>query len=159
MAAIAGPHFAALSAWQGAAGGFANMTVVDKVPQEMLHMIDPHWFQFPPMNPLWHSILGFAMVILGLVSAIGNGCVIYIFTSTKSLRTPSNLLVVNLAFSDFLMMTTMAPPMVVNCYHETWVLGRKWFGFTFITNSIRISILMALNNEWKLPIGNRSTVE
>lgn len=131
MAVFAEPHFAALSAWQGVAG-FGNMTVVDKVPPEMLHLVDPHWYQFPPMNPLWHSILGFAMVILGLVSAIGNACVIYIFTSTKSLRTPSNLLVVNLAFSDFLMMTTMAPPMVVNCYHETWVLGRKLFWIFFL---------------------------
>lgn len=133
MTAFTGPHFDALSSWQGAAAatGFGNMTVVDKVPLEMLHLIDPHWFQFPPMNPLWHSILGFVMVILGLVSAIGNGCVIYIFTSTKSLRTPSNLLVVNLAFSDFLMMTTMAPPMVINCYHETWVLGRKSHAFLF----------------------------
>lgn len=45
-------------------------------------------------------------------------CVVY--------RTPSNLLVVNLAFSDFLMMFTMAPPMVINCYYETWVFGRKY---------------------------------
>lgn len=49
--------------------------------------------------------------------------VVYIFTSTKALRTPSNLLVINLAFSDFLMMFTMSPPMVINCYYETWVLG------------------------------------
>jgi hypothetical protein len=30
---------------------------------------------------------------------------------------------VNLAFSDFLMMACMSPAMVINCYHETWVLG------------------------------------
>jgi r-opsin len=49
--------------------------------------------------------------------------VIYIFCTTKSLRTPSNLLIVNLAFSDFFMMFTMGPPMIVNSWHETWVLG------------------------------------
>uniref|UniRef100_A0A1B0D995 G-protein coupled receptors family 1 profile domain-containing protein n=3 Tax=Phlebotomus TaxID=13203 RepID=A0A1B0D995_PHLPP len=127
MAAFAEPHFSAYSAgWQGGAGGsggFGNMTVVDKVPPEMLHMVDAHWYQFPPMNPLWHAILGFTIGVLGLVSCMGNGCVIYIFTTTKALRTPSNLLVVNLAFSDFLMMFTMAPPMVINCYHETWTYG------------------------------------
>lgn len=100
-----------------------NMTVVDKVPPEMLHLIDAHWFQFAPMNPLWHSILGFVMFVIGLVSMIGNAVVINVFRSTKTLRTPSNLLVVNLAFSDFLMMFTMGPPMVLNCYHETWVFG------------------------------------
>lgn len=42
---------------------------------------------------------------------------------TKHLRTPSNLLVMNLAFSDFLMLFTMAPPLVLNCFYETWNLG------------------------------------
>lgn len=119
MATLAGPSFAAYT--YGGSGG--NQTVVDKVPADMLHMIDPHWYQFPPMNPLWHGILGFVIGCLGLVSVIGNGMVIYIFSSTKTLRTPSNLLVVNLAFSDFGMMATMAPPMVINCYYETWVFG------------------------------------
>ncbi|XP_063993135.1 rhodopsin [Diachasmimorpha longicaudata] len=119
MATLAGPSFAAYTF--GGAGG--NQTVVDKVPADMLHMIDPHWYQFPPMNPLWHGILGFVIGCLGFVSIVGNGMVIYIFSSTKSLRTPSNLLVVNLAFSDFAMMACMAPPMVINCYYETWVFG------------------------------------
>lgn len=117
MAAFVEPHF---EAWQTGGG---NISVVDKVLPEMLHMIHPHWNQFPPMNPLWHTILGFAIFVLGIVSMIGNGCVVYIFTSTRSLRTPSNLLVVNLAFSDFLMMFTMGPPMVISCWHETWVFG------------------------------------
>lgn len=122
MAAFVEPHYMAL--WQGQSG-HGNLTVVDKVPPEMLYLVDAHWYQFPPMNPLWHSILGFAIFVLGCISIIGNGVVVYIFTCTKGLRTPSNLLVVNLAMSDFLMMFTMAPPMVINCYYETWVLGIK----------------------------------
>lgn len=104
------PHHAPFT-W-GQAGGFGNQTVVDKVPPEMLHLVDIHWYQFPPMDPLWHGILGFVIGVLGFVSIIGNGMVIYIFTSTKTLRTPSNFLVVNLAMSDFLMMTCMSPAMV-----------------------------------------------
>jgi len=76
------------------------------------------------MSPMWHSILGFVIGVLGFISWMGNGVVIYIFSTTKSLRTPSNLLVVNLAFSDFLMMVIMSPPMVINCYFGTWVLGK-----------------------------------
>nr|CAD7416535.1 unnamed protein product [Timema poppensis] len=87
-----------------------------------VRLSDPR-YQFPPINPLWHGLLGFVIGVLGMISVIGNGMVVYIFSSTKSLRTPSNLLVVNLAFSDFLMMFTMSPPMVINCYYETWVLG------------------------------------
>ncbi|XP_034938625.1 rhodopsin-like [Chelonus insularis] len=102
---------------------FNNQTVVDKVPDDMLHLIDPHWYQFPPMNPLWHLILGIVMVIIGIIGWCGNGVVVYVFLMTPSLRTPSNLLVVNLAFSDFLMMVIMSPPMVINCWYETWILG------------------------------------
>nr|APY20642.1 long wavelength sensitive opsin [Osmylus fulvicephalus] len=145
MAFLAGPAF---SAWQG---GVGNMTVVDKVPPEMLHMVDAHWYQFPPLNPLWHGLLGFAIFVLGVISIIGNGMVIYIFSSTKPLRTPSNLLVVNLAFSDFFMMFTMSPPMVYNCYNETWVLGPfmceiyAMFGSLFGCISIWTMTMIALD--------------
>ncbi|XP_043288003.1 rhodopsin, long-wavelength-like isoform X2 [Venturia canescens] len=102
---------------------FSNQTVVDKVPEEMLHLIDPYWYQYPPMDPIWHKILGLVMIVIGILGWTGNGMVVYIFLVTPSLRTPSNLLVVNLAFSDFLMMIMMSPPMVINCWFETWVLG------------------------------------
>ncbi|KAG7200523.1 hypothetical protein KM043_001087 [Ampulex compressa] len=75
---------------------------------------------YPPLNPLWHAILGFVIGLLGVISISGNGMVVYIFSTTKSLRTPSNLLVINLAVTDFLMMFCMSPPMVINCYYETY---------------------------------------
>jgi r-opsin len=49
--------------------------------------------------------------------------VLHVFGTTKALRTPSNMLVMNLAFSDFFMLFTMAPPLVVNCFYETWYFG------------------------------------
>nr|AEG78684.1 green-sensitive opsin [Gryllus bimaculatus]BAR40297.1 green sensitive opsin [Gryllus bimaculatus] len=116
------PHFSAYQ-WGSGGGMGGNITVVDKVLPEMMHMVDAYWYQFPPMNPLWHGLLGFVIGVLGVISVLGNGMVVYIFCSTKGLRTPSNLLVVNLAFSDFLMMLAMSPAMVINCYYETWVLG------------------------------------
>jgi len=100
-----------------------NATVVDTVASEVLHMIHEHWYQFPPMNPLWHSLLGMAMIVLGIVSVIGNGMVVYLMTSTKNLKTPTNMLIVNLAFSDFCMMAFMMPTMAANCFAETWILG------------------------------------
>ncbi|ROT66575.1 rhodopsin [Penaeus vannamei] len=102
---------------------YGNYTVVDTVPKELLHMVDSHWYQFPPMNPLWYSLVGFWMVVMGCLSVAGNFVVIWVFMNTKSLRTPANLLVVNLAMSDFLMMFTMFPPMVISCYWQTWTLG------------------------------------
>jgi r-opsin len=75
------------------------------------------------VNPLWHSILGFAIFVFSSIAVLGNLCVMYIFIKTKTLRTPSNLFVVNLAFSDFMIMFCMGPPMVINCYYETWIFG------------------------------------
>ncbi|XP_049280070.1 opsin-1-like [Anopheles funestus] len=129
----------------------SNLTVVDKVPPEIMHLVDPHWYQFPPMNPLWHSIIGFVIFVLGVVSIIGNGMVIYIFSTAKSLRTPSNLFVVNLALSDFLMMGTNAFTMVYNCWYETWSLGLlmcdlyAFFGSLFGCCSIWTMTMIALD--------------
>lgn len=100
-----------------------NASVVDSVPEDMLYMIHEHWYNFPPLNPLWHSLLGMAMVLLGVVCVLGNGVVIYLMMTTKTLRSPTNLLVTNLAFSDFSMMAFMMPTMAANCFAETWILG------------------------------------
>ncbi|XP_011164468.1 rhodopsin isoform X2 [Solenopsis invicta] len=102
---------------------FNNQTIVDKITPDMLHLIDPYWYQFAPMDPIWHKILGLVMIVLGIMGWTGNGIVVYVFLMTPSLRTPSNLLVMNLAFSDLIMMVIMSPQMIINCYYETWILG------------------------------------
>ncbi|CAG9831845.1 unnamed protein product [Diabrotica balteata] len=72
MSVIGEPSYAGWAA-QRAAGFGGNITVVDKVLPDMLHMVDAYWYQFPPMNPLWHGILGFMIGVLGFVSITGNG--------------------------------------------------------------------------------------
>ncbi|ALC47335.1 ninaE [Drosophila busckii] len=108
-----GPHFAALS----------NGSVTDKVLPDMAHLISPYWHQFPAMDPIWAKILTAYMIMIGSIAWCGNGVVIYIFATTKSLRTPANLLVINLAISDFSIMLVNTPLMGINLYFETWVLG------------------------------------
>nr|BAQ54866.1 opsin, long-wavelength sensitive type [Anax parthenope] len=131
--------------------GASNHTVVDMVLPEMLPYIDPHWYQFPPMNPLWHGLLGFVIGVLGFVSWTGNGVVLYVFSCTKSLRTPSNFLVVNLAFTDFFMMVVQCPFMLVNCFEETWVFGPlmcqlyAFFGSLFGCTSIWTMVLISFD--------------
>lgn len=71
---LEGPSFAMWAA-QRAQGFGGNLTVVDKVPPEMLHMVDAYWYQYAPLNPLWHGILGFMIGVLGFISVIGNGMV------------------------------------------------------------------------------------
>lgn len=95
--------------FMGYTGG--NLTIVDKVLPDMLPFVDAHWYQFPPINPLWQSIIAFVVFMVGSIAMIGNYFVLNIFMTTKALRTPSNLFVINLAFSDFLMYFTNGPGM------------------------------------------------
>ncbi|XP_066941474.1 rhodopsin-like [Macrobrachium rosenbergii] len=99
---------------------YGNYTVVDTVHHDLLHLVDAHWYQFPPMNPLWYNLIAVWMVVMGLLAVGGNFVVIWVFMCTKSLRSPANMYVVSLAFSDFGMMLTMCPPILVNCYYQTW---------------------------------------
>lgn len=110
----AGPRFAAQ---------YANGSVLDRVTPDMAHLVNPYWSRFPPMDPIWSQILGVFTCVIMIISCVGNGLVVYIFGGTKSLRTPANMLVINLAFSDFCMMLTQSPIMIINFYYETWILG------------------------------------
>ncbi|KAK4295836.1 hypothetical protein Pmani_031628 [Petrolisthes manimaculis] len=101
-----------------------GFTLMDMVPEEVKPMIHSHWSKFPPVNPMWHYILALFFIILGIFSFFGNGMVMYLFTCKKSLRSPANMFVVNLAFSDFMMMASQFPMYVWNCFHGGyWSLG------------------------------------
>lgn len=102
----------------------------------MAHLVNPYWSKFPPMDSTMSQILGLFTLVLLLISACGNGVVVYIFGGTKSLRTPANLLVLNLAFSDFCMMVSQAPVMIINFYYETWILGPLWCDIYSICGSM-----------------------
>ena len=108
-------------------------TMVDGAPEEVLAMSDKHWHQFPPNHPLIQHFFGLCFFLLWMVSFIGNGCVIYIFLKVKALRSPSNMLVVALALSDFIMMNTQGPPLFINVFISKWwafgPLVCKLYGF------------------------------
>nr|BAG80976.1 opsin [Triops granarius] len=102
----------------------AGVSIADLVPSDMKTMVHSHWNKFPPVNPMWHYLLGMVYIILGTVSIAGNSLVISLFTKTKELRTPANMFVVNLAFSDLCMMITQFPMFVYNCFNGgMWLFG------------------------------------
>lgn len=125
----------------------------------MKHLVSPYWNQFPALEPMWAKLLCAVLCALGIVSWCGNGVVVYIFSTTKSLRTPANLLVINLAFSDLCMMLLNTPTMSINLYYETWVLGPLWcdmysmFGSMFGCSSIWSMCMIALDRYQVIVIG------
>merc|ERR1712215_271130 len=93
-----------------------GVSITDVVPDDIKHLVHPHWNKFPPVNPMWHYLLGVWHIIMGVVSFMGNGVVIYLYFKVKNLRTPANLLVMNLAIMDLLMLLSQFPAFSYNCF-------------------------------------------
>ncbi|EDV99310.1 opsin Rh5 [Drosophila grimshawi] len=111
---LAGPQSYAsfLNDSSGDASG-AVLPLGQDYPAEYQHMILAHWrgFRTPP---IYHRAgLYIAYFVLMIINIFGNGLVIWIFTTSKSLRTPSNLLILNLAVFDLFMCTNM-PQYLIN---------------------------------------------
>uniref|UniRef100_A0A1A9WEB5 G-protein coupled receptors family 1 profile domain-containing protein n=1 Tax=Glossina brevipalpis TaxID=37001 RepID=A0A1A9WEB5_9MUSC len=65
---------------------------------------NPFWLQFEPPSDELFFIMGLIYCIISSVGAVGNALVIFMFIRCKSLRTPANKLVINLAISDLIML-------------------------------------------------------
>ncbi|CAH1104338.1 unnamed protein product [Psylliodes chrysocephalus] len=92
------------------------------VPNEELIHVPEHWLTYPDVDKSLHFLLGFVYVFFFIAAIIGNGMVLWIFSSAKSLRTASNMFVVNLAFCDFIMMLK-SPIFLYNTYHQGFAMG------------------------------------
>ena len=97
---------------------------MDNFPEELREVVHEYWARFPPQHPLVGDMLGIAIFCLWCISFCGNLCVIFIFLAEKSLRTPTNIFIVNLAFSDLCMITTQGLPCSINLFFgDHWMFG------------------------------------
>ncbi|XP_006624058.1 opsin, ultraviolet-sensitive [Apis laboriosa] len=92
------------------------------VPAEELVHIPEHWLVYPEPNPSLHYLLALLYILFTFLALLGNGLVIWIFCAAKSLRTPSNMFVVNLAICDFFMMIK-TPIFIYNSFNTGFALG------------------------------------
>uniref|UniRef100_A0A336MFJ1 CSON000938 protein n=1 Tax=Culicoides sonorensis TaxID=179676 RepID=A0A336MFJ1_CULSO len=92
------------------------------VPPEELPHIPQHWLAYPEPEASLNYLLGLLYIFFMIFSLIGNGLVIWVFSSAKSLRTPSNTFVVNLAICDFVMMLK-TPIFIYNSFTRGFTLG------------------------------------
>nr|WCQ76397.1 ultraviolet sensitive opsin 1 [Heterocerus fenestratus] len=90
-------------------------------PSELVH-IPEHWLTYPEPEASMHYLLGLVYIGFFIMSVVGNGLVLWVFSSAKSLRTPSNMFVVNLAFCDFIMMLK-APIFIYNAFSRGYAAG------------------------------------
>lgn len=87
------------------------------IPEEHQDLVHEHWRNFPAVSKYWHYGLAFIYTILMLASLSGNGIVIWIFSTSKSLRSASNMFVINLAVFDLMMMIEM-PLLITNSFYQ-----------------------------------------
>ncbi len=73
---------------------------MDGFPDSIRDVVHDHWANFPPQHPLVVDVFGLFFFVLTFVSIFGNGLVIYIFLTTKSLRTPVSSLVLKYFLSS-----------------------------------------------------------
>ena len=66
-----GPIAEAYGAGDATFGYPAGMSQFDLVPEHMMHLVHDHWKQFPPVNPMWHYLLGVIYIIIGIFSFLG----------------------------------------------------------------------------------------
>ncbi|XP_046659782.1 opsin-3-like [Homalodisca vitripennis] len=100
------------------------------IPPEFASLVHPHWKQFPAVDMGSHFMMAAIYAMLMIMSLLGNFIVIYLFFTSKSLRTPSNVFVVNLAVFDLTMMLDM-PMLVANSFYQRpigWQFGCDLYG-------------------------------
>jgi len=92
------------------------------VSPEELKQIPEHWLSFHEPEASLHYLLGLLYIAFTVFALTGNGLVIWVFTCAKSLRTASNVFVINLAICDFVMMLK-TPIFIYNSFNRGYALG------------------------------------
>uniref|UniRef100_A0A3Q2ZTB7 Opsin 4a (melanopsin) n=1 Tax=Kryptolebias marmoratus TaxID=37003 RepID=A0A3Q2ZTB7_KRYMA len=72
-----------------------------------------------------HYTIGSVILAIGITGIIGNILVIYAFSRSRSLRTPANMFIINLAITDLLMCITQSPIFFTTSMHKKWIFGEK----------------------------------
>ncbi|XP_061601076.1 melanopsin-A-like isoform X1 [Cololabis saira] len=72
-----------------------------------------------------HYTIGSVILAIGITGVAGNLLVIYAFSRSRSLRTPPNMFIINLAVTDLLMCLTQSPVFFTTSMSRRWIFGEK----------------------------------
>ncbi|CAH8664756.1 unnamed protein product [Heterobilharzia americana] len=85
----------------------------------------PYWYKFQQPHPYYQYAVGLFIAFFGITGVCLNLLVIIFFTTVKALRTPSNMLVVNLAVSDFGFSAVNGFPLkTMSAFNNFWPWGK-----------------------------------
>ncbi|XP_039624343.1 melanopsin-A isoform X2 [Polypterus senegalus] len=116
-----------LLAWNNSIVGAYRL--VDLPPlsatEETLLTAGPRLFPTVDVPDHAHYTIGAVILAVGITGILGNLLVIYAFSRCRSLRTPANMFIINLAITDFLMSVTQAPIFFTTSLYKRWIFGEK----------------------------------
>ncbi|XP_053927314.1 melanopsin isoform X6 [Cuculus canorus] len=101
------------------------MDLLPRAPTKMTVQDVPGVFPTVDVPDHAHYTIGVVILIVGITGTLGNFLVIYAFCRSRSLQTPANVFIINLAISDFLMSITQSPVFFTNSLHKRWIFGEK----------------------------------
>ncbi|XP_027751738.1 melanopsin [Empidonax traillii] len=107
------------------ANAYTLMDLPLRAPTKMTVQDVPDAFPTVDVPDHAHYTIGIVILIVGITGTLGNSLVFYAFCRTRSLQTPANMLIINLAISDLLMSITQSPVFFVNSLHKRWIFGEK----------------------------------
>ncbi|VDO63277.1 unnamed protein product [Schistosoma curassoni] len=112
-----------------------NLTFATLWPDDndFMSIVHPHWHKFTQPDPLYYYLVGIYIGIVGILAVMGNSLVITLFLLCKQLRTPPNMLIVNLAISDFSFALINGFPLkTIASFNQRWGWGKlacELYGF------------------------------
>ncbi|KAK2896655.1 hypothetical protein Q8A67_011143 [Cirrhinus molitorella] len=115
-----------LSSWNNSV--MSAYKLVDLPPTTTsVAMVEESVYPFPTVDVPDHAhyTIGAVILAVGITGMLGNFLVIYAFSRSRTLRTPANLFIINLAITDFLMCATQAPIFFTTSMHKRWIFGEK----------------------------------
>uniref|UniRef100_A0A3B4TF41 Opsin 4 n=1 Tax=Seriola dumerili TaxID=41447 RepID=A0A3B4TF41_SERDU len=89
------------------------------------HTKAPHPFPTVDVPDHAHYTIGSVILAIGITGMVGNFLVIYAFSRSRSLRTPANMFIINLAITDLLMCVTQTPIFFTTSMNKRWIFGEK----------------------------------
>ncbi|XP_060907360.1 opsin-5 [Labrus mixtus] len=101
-------------------------------------------------------VAAFYICIIGILSATGNGYVIYMTVKRKTKLKPPELMTVNLAIFDFGISVTGKPFFIVSSFSHRWLFGWEgcrfygWAGFFFGCGSLITMTVVSLDRYLKI---------
>ncbi|XP_060943426.1 melanopsin-A-like [Limanda limanda] len=90
-------------------------------------MVPKYTYPYPTVDIPDHAhyTIGSVILAIGITGMVGNFLVIYAFSRSRSLRTPANMFIINLAITDLLMCITQTPTFFTTSMHKRWIFGEK----------------------------------